>query len=137
MKLLYDNDHLSKRDRTDLLAEEGKLRYWGIYDFAFKHRTRIFDENDIEVAYVEKDISLDEDVVELRNPDDSLIDRLAKRDDSYLLENKGWKYSGSFEEGKIEDIMKIEKGVLEFEKEEDILNCVMILFSLVEIIRQE
>ena len=137
MKLLYDNDHLRRRDRTDLLDEEGKLRYWGIYDFAFKHRTRIFDENDIEVAYVQKDISLDTDVVDLRNPDDSKIDRLLAKDASYVLEDRGWKYSGSYEEGEIEGVMKIEKGVLEIESEKDILSCVMILFSLVEIIRQE
>lgn len=137
MKLIYDHDHLISRSKTELYDEAGNLRYWGIYDFAFKHRTRIFDENDIETAYVQKDISLDEDVVVFCDTADHVIDKMIAEDGHYLLEKRGLIYTGNEETGEIEGLMKIKKGCLEVNSEVELQTCVMILFSLVEIQRRD
>ena len=137
MKLTYDHDHLISRSKTELFDEAGNLRYWGIYDFAFKHRTRIFDENDIETAYVQKDISLDEDVVVFCDGADHMIDKMIAEDGHYRLEKRGLIYTGNEEAGGIEGLMRIEKGCLEANSEDDLQTAVMVLFSLIEIQRRD
>ena len=60
MELYYEYDNYLKRLKTPLWQEKGRVLYYGIYDFSYKYRTRIFDVDDNEIAYVEKDITAEE-----------------------------------------------------------------------------
>ena len=135
MELVYKYNDLESRNRTDLLDEKGSLRYWGIYDFAYKYRTRIFDENDNEVAYVQKDVSVNEDVVIFYDAAGNETGRLTRKDGTLLLEPDGKVYEGDRKNGMIKDLLCIKEGSLSFDQEEDMLKSVTVLFALVEIDR--
>lgn len=135
MELVYDYHHLIERKRTDLLDEKGGIVLWGIYDFAFKYRTRIFNCSDEEVAYVEKDIAADEDIVNICDSAGKKIDALVRADGRLYLEKEGLLFSGDLREGKIEDYLRINEGRLMVERKEDLLKAAALLFSLVEIDR--
>ena len=135
MELFYDNHHLKKRLRTDLLDEKGGIVLWGIYDFAFKYRTRIFNPSDEEVAYVEKDIAAKSDVVNIFDPAGKKIDALVNTDGRLFLEKEGLLYDGDLREGTVEGLLHIDEGKLMIEREEDLLKAAALLFSLVEIER--
>ena len=137
MVLLFDHDHFIRRDRSEFSDEQGRLRYWGIYDFAFKHRTRVFDEDDAEVFYVQKDISRDHDVVIICDSKDVLIDTLIFEEDHYLLEKQDLIYKGDLNNGEFVGKGKLEKGHLEITEEKDMTAVLMVLFSLVEIRRKD
>ncbi len=62
MKYYFDRESLLARARTEIKNEEGKLMYWGIYDFSYKWRIRIFDENSLEIGYVQYRIGDDEHI---------------------------------------------------------------------------
>ena len=64
MELYYEYDNYLKRLKTPLWQEKGRVLYYGIYDFSYKYRTRIFDVDDNEIAYVEKDITAEKPCVE-------------------------------------------------------------------------
>ena len=137
MELLYDHDHFIAREKTIFSDETGTVRLWGISDFAFKHRTRIFDANDTEIAYVQKDISAESDVVIFCDPADHPIGKLTGEGDHYVCEPGHLIYAGDEDEGRIDGLMEVKKGVVEVTDEKDLLTCMMVLFSLVEIQRRD
>lgn len=60
----YNPDDLKSRTKTTIFNDEGRMVFWGIYDFSYKYRTRIYDADDEEIMYVQKEIGLpDEPVV--------------------------------------------------------------------------
>ena len=135
MELHYDNNDLLDRKRCELLDENGCLSYWGIYDFAFKYRTRIFDANDDEVAYVQKNIALTEDVVEFFDPGDQKIGSLLKSENGYHNYPEDLLYEGDVQKGMIKDFMKVTDHKLYIENKDEALKAAMILFALVEVER--
>lgn len=135
MELVYDNHHLIERSRTDLLNESGEIVLWGIYDFSFKYRTRIFNVLGEEVAYVEKDISADDDIVGIYEPAGKKIDALVRREGKPVLEAEGLPFEGDLSRGEIKGFLHIDEGRLFIEKEDDLLKAAALLFSLVEIDR--
>ncbi len=135
MELVYDNHHLIERQRTDLLDEKGGIVLWGIYDFAFKYRTRIFSHNDEEVAYVEKDIAAKSDTVNIYDHTGKKIDALIRKDGGLYLEKEDLPFSGDLKEGEIKGMLRIRESRLMIERKEDLLKAVALLFSLVEIDR--
>ena len=90
MKLLFDNDNRHLRNRTELRDGDGRLMFWGIYDFAFKYRTRIFDAHDIEIAYVEKDVTVSEDTVVFYDPANVWQKDAFKKVATYYTEAPEW-----------------------------------------------
>ena len=132
MVLSFDPVKLAERGRCELHDEDGRLVYWGIYDFAYKHRTRIYNSEGFEVAYVQKDISLKEAHVDFCDKEDHKIGALIKNH-ATLIEPEGYSYSGDCHKGEIEGFMKIEEGKLEVNG--DMLKGIMIMFALVEIDR--
>ena len=135
MKLLFDNDNRHLRNRTELRDSDGRLMFWGIYDFAFKYRTRIFDAHDIEIAYVEKDVTVLEDTVVFYDPARGKIAQLQRDDGKLVLKSEGICYEGDADEGEVKGMLKIGKGVLETENDQDLLKAVCLLFALIEIDR--
>ena len=137
MKLFYDHDHLIAKDRTVFVDEEGKMRYWGIYDFSFKHRSRIFDPDDREAGYVQKDVSREEDVVELFDPSGTVLDELCREGDDFHLKRRDLRYTGDIAKGGIEGFLSADQGILEVKREEDVLFGIMVIFGLSEMMRKD
>lgn len=128
MKIKFDLDSLRKREKTILYAEDGKTLYWSIYDFSFKHRTRIFNINDEEIAYVELDVSKDNKTIKICDNQDNLIDTI----ENNVLQSNKWFIEGDYQNGKVQDVVEINNGVLDVYDDNNIEKCLYILFSLVE-----
>jgi hypothetical protein len=135
MQLVYDNNERLSRNKTQVFDEEGKLRFWSIYDFSFKYRTRIYDDKDHEIAYVEKDVALKEDVVCFYDPLGKKTGLLKKEEGQYILEPDGLIYKGDPLKGEIEGFLRISEGKIEIEKDADVLKAIEVLFALIEIER--
>ncbi len=134
MELVYDENDLIKRNRCELKDENGVLRYWGIYDFAFKYRTRIFDERDEEIAYVQKDISAEENVVGFFDPADRKIGEMAEREGGFSIDGQDVLYSGNKTNGSCSLFVK-EEGRIFVKEDDQIRKVLCILFGLSEIDR--
>ena len=137
MKLVYDKDNLIARNRTPLKDENGNLFCWGIYDFAFKYRTRIFNREDIEIAYIERNIAKENEPIEFFDPLGNKEDALIVKDDKIYLEKEGSFYEGDLEKGEIPGLLKIDHDVIEIINEERALKAIEVLFSLAEMERTE
>ena len=137
MILRYDPDDLIHRRKTQLKDENGQTVFWGIYDFAYKYRTRIFDGEDSELGYVQLDVGKSVPEVFFSDPADEIKGRMIQEESHYLILPEGSVFEGNSKEGQIPGIMKITDGRLETEDEADLLRCVMVLFASVEIARGE
>ncbi len=137
MILGYDPDDLSNRKKTELKDENDHTVFWGIYDFAFKYRTRIFDGKDNELGYVQLDVGKAVPEVVFCNALDEITGHMAREEDHYRILPEGMIFHGNSTKGEIPGIMKIRNGELEIDKTEDALRCVMILYASVEIARGE
>ena len=135
MKFIFKYNDLIQRNRTELLSETGDLCFWGIYDFAFKYRTRIFDKEDVEIAYVEKDVTASKDTVRFYDAAGKQEGALVREDGKLILENEDLVYQGDARSGKIEGLMSVSEGILEVKEEKDVLKAAEVLFSLIEIDR--
>lgn len=136
MVLVYDHQKLIQRSLTALCDEKGRLYYTGIYDFAYKYRTRIFDPAGNEAAYVEKDVSAKEEIVCFYDGQGKQTGSLIRKEDCFVLlpeetvfEENG---DGSYQIG---GLLQNQKGILKVENQEDLLKAVMVLFSMIEIKR--
>ena len=132
MKIYFDLNNLINRQKTEIKDELGNLLYWGIYDFSYKYRTRIFSNNDNELMYVQKDISKDDNIVNICDLKDTVIDYIH----GDLLVNDNLKINGNYQTGDIEGLLHIEDGSMEILDDSKIDKCVAILFALVERERQ-
>ena len=132
MKVYFDLNNLINRQKTEIKDELGNLLYWGIYDFSYKYRTRIFNNNDNELMYVQKDISKDDNIVNICDLKDTVIDYI----NGDLLVNDNLKINGNYQIGDIEGLLHIEDGSMEILDDSKIDKCVAILFALVERERQ-
>ena len=137
MILRYDPDGLKNRKKTELKDENDHTAFWGIYDFAYKYRTRIFDGQDSELGYVQLDVSKPVPEVVFCDATDGILGHMIEEGDHYRILPEGIEFRGSCTEGQIPGIMKISNGELEIDKENDLLRCAMILFASVEIVRGE
>lgn len=124
MKLYFDNQSLINRDKTEIKDEKGNVLYWGIYDFSFKHRTRIFDANDNEVVYVQKDISKEDNVVNFCDNQDKYLGGIVNN----VVNPQGWIINNK----SIDNVMHISDGCIEIVNEDDLLSCICVLFALIE-----
>lgn len=132
MKIYFDLNNLINRQKTEIKDENGNLLYWGIYDFSYKYRTRIFNNVDNELMYVQKDISKDGNIVNICDLKDTIIDCI--NDD--LLINDNLKINGDYQKGSIEGLMYIEAGSIDILDDSKIDKCIAVLFALVERERQ-
>ena len=137
MELVYDHDALVNRERCELRDEQGSVLYWGIYDFAFKYRTRIFDGNDDEVSFVQKDLESSLETVGIYDPADRKKGELLREEGLYLLQPEGKEYRGNIREGGIPSLMKVENGTLFVEDENEVLKAAEVLFALAQIDRKD
>ena len=110
MKFIFKYNDLIQRNRTELLSETGDLCFWGIYDFAFKYRTRIFDKEDVEIACVEKDVTASKDTVRFYDAagkhlhtfsTNSVGEILNATGDTFTSRNGSWIYTWSKDGKKI------------------------------------
>ena len=137
MILRYDPDDLKNRKKTELKDENDHTVFWGIYDFAFKYRTRIFDGEDNELGYVQLDVGKLIPEVFFSDPADTIMGRMIREEDHCLILPEKTVFEGNSLEGKIPGIMEIKNGRLDIENDNDLLRCVMILYASVEIARGE
>lgn len=135
MVINFDIDHLLNRKKTILSKENGDVYVYGIYDFSYKYRTRIYDGNDLELGYVYKDIARDEDIVCFADKDDKLTGSLKKEDGTYRLEPGNIVFTGDYKEGEAADLFVFHNGQI-IAAEDEMLMAVMTLFALAEIDRQ-
>ena len=137
MILRYDPDDLRNRKKTELKDENDHTVFWGIYDFAFKYRTRIFDGKDNELGYVQLDVGKAVPEVVFCDAFDETKGQMVREEDYYRILPEGMEFHGDSSKGEIPGIMKIRNGELEIDKTDDPLLCVMILYASVEIARGE
>ena len=137
MILRYDPVDLKNRRKTQLKNEEGNVLYWGIYDFAFKYRTRIYDSSDTEQGYVQLDLSRSVPEVVFYDNEDKPVGSMTVKDGSYLITPEGLLFTGDCAKGEITNVMKNTDGAIEIENGADPFRCVMVLFASVEIARGE
>ena len=133
MIITYDTDNLKKRLKTGFLVDE-KMKFYSIYDFAYKYRTRIFNDKNEEVAYVEKDI-LQADKVDL-------FDRKGNRLDTILKIAEGYKsdeylYEGDIDNGEIKDLFANTEGKLTIFDDKSLLFVIMFITGLAEMMRED
>ena len=131
MVLSFDCDHLKKRLKTELL-NDGNVEYWGIYDFSYKYRTRIYDHNDNEIAYVEKDI-YENGKVNMFDYKGNSLGKIIRTENGYEIGDLV--YKGNVDAGMIDNVLSIEEGKMTITDESRILLCIMCLFGLIEIER--
>jgi len=67
MKLVFDENVFTLRSKTIVKDEQGNKLFWGIYDFSFKHRRRIY-KNDDEVAFTQLMIEKENNEVHVCTP---------------------------------------------------------------------
>ena len=136
MELVFSEDNLMERKKTQLSDENGQLLYWGIYDFAYKYRTRIYDHNDNEIAYVEKDIASSDTPVFFYDPLDKVIGNIFRKKDGCSSGPEGYEIKEDDVVIEVEGLMRKENGRLIIYDEEKVLKCLMIMFGMIEIKRQ-
>ena len=73
MKIKVNTKNLDSR--IDFLNENNKLLYWTIYDFSYKRRMRIFNDLDIEQAYVRLKIETLNNDIALYDLQDNLLEK--------------------------------------------------------------
>lgn len=133
MILTFNPTHLKNRNRTEIKDLDNNLLYWSIYDFSYKYRTRIYDGNDIEVAYVEKIVAQDNTVRCVDLKDNKEIN-LIKTDNGYKYGD--YDYIGDVDKGHIEGIMELEDSQIEISDENNLIMYMMLMFALVEAERE-
>ena len=132
MELYYEFDNYIKRLKTPLKDKNGCLLYYGIYDFSYKFRTRIFDADDNEISYVEKDITAESPLVNAFAHDGTLLFKLYKEDDEYSVIPQGWHFKTEKNCFMIEHVMMADRNRV---VSDDMNIALPLLFALVEIQR--
>ena len=133
MILTFDPTSLKNRNRTEIKDLDGNLLYWSIYDFSYKYRTRIYDSNDIEDAYVEKMVEQDNKVRCVNLKDNKEL-YLLKTVNGY--EYGAYDYIGDIDKGYIEGIMELEDGQIMISDENNMMMSIMLMFALIEAERE-
>ncbi len=133
MVIHFDKDNLKKRLKT-VFKSEDEILFYTIYDFAFKYRTRIFDDEEKEVAYVEKDI-FSEGKADLFDYKGHKLCEINKTADGYT--NGEYLYIGDIDKGKISDLFVNDDGKLTIDDEDNVLFAIMFMTGLVEITRED
>ena len=132
MELYYEFDNYIKRQKTPLKDENGRLLYYGIYDFSYKFRTRIFDAADNEISYVEKDITADKPLVKGFTHDNKLLFELTKENDEYQVMPQGWRFVMKDNGFVINNVMMADRNRV---VSDDMDIALPLLFAMVEIQR--
>ena len=132
MELYYDFDNYIQRLNTPLCDDKGRLLYYGIYDFSYKYRTRIFDADDNEIAYVEKDISSQKPCVRAFSNQRKPLFELYLEDDLYRVEPQGYSFRKDGNSFVIDDVMTADERKVVCE---DVPFSLSLLFAMVEITR--
>ena len=133
MYIVFDQDNLKKREETRFLCE-GEVIYSSIYDFAYKYRTRIFNEKNEEVAYVQKDIYSDDRVI-FYDSKNRRLDELIRTDEGYQSDK--YLYVGDINNGEAEGLFINENGKLSIDDEKSILYAIMFMTGMIEINRKD
>ena len=133
MVIHFDTDNLKKRLKTEFLCD-GEILYWTVYDFAFKYRTRIFNDRNEEVAYVEKDIFSD-DKANMFDHKGNKIDEMTKTPQGYRTGR--YQYSGNIDKGEAEGLFENEEGKLTVFDENNVLAAIMSVAGMIEIARKD
>ena len=133
MYIIFDQDNLKKREETRFLCE-GEVIYSSIYDFAYKYRTRIFNEKNEEVAYVQKDIYSDDRVI-FYDSKNRRLDELIRTDEGYQSDK--YLYVGDINKGEAEGLFINENGRLSIDDEKNILYAIMFMTGMIEINRKD
>ncbi|MBQ3295372.1 MAG: hypothetical protein IJH00_02645 [Erysipelotrichaceae bacterium] len=133
MYIVFDQDNLKKREETRFLCE-GEVIYSSIYDFAYKYRTRIFNEKNEEVAYVQKDIYSDDRVI-FYDSKNRRLDELIRTDEGYQSDK--YLYVGDINKGEAEGLFINENGKLSIDDEKSILYAIMFMTGMIEINRKD
>ena len=137
MLITYDEKDLLSRSETLIRDEAGETLYRGIYDFSYKYRTRIYDARGEALAYVQLDITSDKPVVAFCDDADRILGCLQQEEDHYCVMPQGWILERRSDAALIEGIMTAERDHAEIVRAEDLFQCILILFALVEIGRKE
>ncbi len=133
MYINYDQNNLKNRQKT-VFSCEGKTLYTSIYDFAFKYRTRIFNDRNEEAAYVEKDIYATDKVIFFDGRGNRL-DEMHRTAEGYRCSK--YLYVGDIDKGEVKDLFANEDGKLTIYDENSILYVLMIVTGLIEIRRKD
>lgn len=118
-------------NRIDFIDEDNSLLYWSIYDFSYKRRMRIFDNNDINVGYVKLKIDTLNNDIEFCDKQDNLLETFNL---DYL--------SGNIDELKL-DIIKNNVSFMHIDKinneciievfDDDILKAIMYMIVVLDL----
>lgn len=124
----FEQDKLLNRDNVIITDENGKFIYRGIYDFSYKHRSRIYDESDNEIAYVNGDVSSDKKKVVFYDNQDNVIGYL----DNDIVNPESWIVKKAGDNYLIEKVLSISENEMEVLDDKNLFKAVLILFALVE-----
>lgn len=129
--MLYNPQDLKERNRCEIRNEAGKLLYWGIYDFSYKYRTRIYDAGNEEQGYVQLDSTAGFRQVSINDPEDHPIAFIKKETDAYFLFPEKLRIQTTAAGFRLESVMIAERGKMEVYDEKDLLISSMLLFGMV------
>ena len=140
MLLILDKNTFSLQDKVELKDENNNLKYWSIYDFAYKNRTRLFDENDNEIGYLQFKVLSSQDEIGFYHIDGNKITSLKLNEDlkdEYYLETLNWYIKGDIKKWNYKVVDKDNKEIMSVETDKaiiiddlDVVNCLMIIFAL-------
>lgn len=124
----FEQDKLKNRDNVIIADENGKFICRGIYDFSYKHRSRIYDESDNEIAYVDGDVSSEKKKINFCDNQDNVIGSL----DDNIVNPEGWIVKKVANAYLIENILIISDNKMEVLKDNYLFKAILVLFALVE-----
>ena len=129
MELLFNADNFKKRLKTEFLDEKGNLYYWGIYDFSYKYRTRIYDKDSQEIYYVEKDI-YDNNLVNLFDYKGNKVGEIIRKDGTCILNE--YVFNGDIDDGKADNLFIVKDNCLTILDDDKAELIILFIFGLVE-----
>lgn len=83
-------------NKFEIKDVDGENRYWGIYDFSYKRRLRIFDKDNNELAYIQYRVSSLEKGITFYDVEDNKIAYIGQQDNlqDIVVEPDNWKIVG-------------------------------------------
>lgn len=119
--------YIDLKDKNKILDENGNIRFWCQYDFAYKGRSHVYDNKDNEIGYVQFKILSIQKEIGFFDKDDNPI-----QIDSYEITNQKDEYNFDikFNDSLITIKSEDEKLIIDYDNNIDLNKCILFIVSL-------